>query len=82
MKPTHAELYDSCRADLISDAAHAEEQAANGPYFPGITKESLLAYAAVCRAKVAAMTPESRDEYVAKCVRHTLRFASPCPLPV
>jgi hypothetical protein len=38
--------------DLLSDAEQSEGQAAAGPFFPerGITRESLLAYAAKCRA--------------------------------
>lgn len=37
------------RQDLLSDAEHSEQQAAEGPYFPNVTRESLLAYAADCR---------------------------------
>jgi len=40
------------RDDLLRDAVCAEEQAANGPYYPGVTRESLLAYAAECRHKL------------------------------
>jgi hypothetical protein len=41
-------------ADLRSDISSAETQAENGPYYPerGVTRETLLAYAAKCRAKV------------------------------
>ena len=81
-RPTHAELFDSCRADLLADATQAEDQAKSGPFFPGITKESLLAYAAECRAKANGMTSERRDEYTRTCVLHTLRFASSPPLPI
>ena len=40
--------------DLVAEAEQSERQAEIGPYFPerGITKESLLAYAAKCRASV------------------------------
>jgi hypothetical protein len=42
-------------ADLLSDAAFAEKQAAEGPYYPekGITPETLLRYAAECREQAA-----------------------------
>lgn len=51
------ELEDFLVRDLLRDAECAEEQANFGPLFPelGITKESLLAYAAECRKK--AKTP-------------------------
>jgi len=39
--------------DLLRDAVHAEQQAIEGPFFPNITAESLLTYAAECRAKAA-----------------------------
>ena len=53
---TPEELEAAQRADYLADAEHAERQAADGPFFPerGITRESLLAYAAECRAKVPA----------------------------
>jgi hypothetical protein len=40
--------------DLEADVEQSEQQAVNGPFFPdrGITAESLLAYAAKCRAKI------------------------------
>jgi hypothetical protein len=52
---TPEELDASVLKDLKSDAEFAEEQAERGPFFPekGINKESLLAYAAECRAKMA-----------------------------
>ena len=54
-KYTEQELADFKRADLIADAEFAERQAAEGPFYPdrGITAESLLAYAAKCRAEAA-----------------------------
>lgn len=47
------ELDNAALRDLLSDAVAPEEQAAAGPFWPerGITAESLLAYAAKCRAK-------------------------------
>ena len=56
MKYTTAELDAAAIADQLSDAAFAERQAIEGPFYPerGITAESLLAYAAKCRAWVAA----------------------------
>lgn len=46
---------DAWRSDLLADAVFAETQAADGPFYPdrGITAETLLAYAAECRAKAA-----------------------------
>lgn len=51
---TAEELAAAVRADLLVDAEHAERQAADGPFFSerGITRESLLAYAAECRSKL------------------------------
>lgn len=48
---TPEELAEGWKADLLNDATCAEEQAQNGPFYPerGITKETLLAYAAKCR---------------------------------
>ena len=42
-------------ADWLADAEHAEKQASTGPYYPdkGITRESLLAYAAECRRQAS-----------------------------
>jgi hypothetical protein len=53
MTYTTEELDHWALYDLISDAEQAEAQAADGPFYPksGITRESLLAYAAECRAK-------------------------------
>jgi len=81
MKPSPAQLFDSCRDDLLSDARQAETQAESGPFYPGVTRESLLAYAGECRAEAARMTPAKAKEYVSECIRHTLSTASPCPLP-
>lgn len=54
MRPTMQEDLD-CAAvlDLLADARSAEEQARTGPFWPerGLTAESLLAYAAKCRAQ-------------------------------
>lgn len=51
---TPEELDNFAIRDLLSDAECSEEQAANGPFWPerGITRESLLAYAAKCRATI------------------------------
>lgn len=52
---TRADLDAHALADLESDVRQAEEQAANGPYYPdrGITADSLRAYATTCRAMIA-----------------------------
>ena len=54
-KYTETELADFITLDLIRDAEFAERQAINGPYYPekGITRESLLVYAAECRQKIS-----------------------------
>ena len=58
MTPKHGytpeELDQGALRDLICDAEQSERQAIEGPFFPekGITRESLLAYAAKCRASV------------------------------
>ncbi len=51
---TAEELDNAALQDLRSDIASAEDQAANGPFYPdrNITRESLLAYAAKCRLQV------------------------------
>lgn len=48
-------LDEAALADLLSDAESAEMQATTGPFWPdrGITAESLMAYAAKCREKIA-----------------------------
>lgn len=51
-----AEQVEFYRQDLISDAEHSEKQAESGPYFPNVTRESLLEYAADCREQ--AKDPE------------------------
>jgi hypothetical protein len=61
-KPHHyspEELAAAWKADLLNDAKCSEEQAANGPYYPekGITKETLLKYAADCRQKAGVPIP-------------------------
>lgn len=45
------ELAEASFADQINDAIFAEKQAEEGPFFPdkGITRETLLKYAAECR---------------------------------
>ena len=62
MKYTEEELDAAWVADQLADARHAERQAAEGPVFPerGITRESLLAYAAYCRA-LAENPRETRE---------------------
>jgi hypothetical protein len=50
---TPAEQVDCIVLDLEADIAHAERQAVEGPFFPGITADSLRAYADKCRAQVA-----------------------------
>ncbi len=54
-KYTLAEQEQMIKDDLLIDADTSEAQAVNGPYYPekGITKESLLSYAAECRQKAA-----------------------------
>ena len=51
---TDEELDSAAIRDLQVDAEQSEEQAVNGPFFPDrdSTAESLLAYAAKCRAKI------------------------------
>ena len=52
-------------ADLLADAEHAEKQASTGPYYPdkGITRASLLAYAAKCRGAVLKLqVPSGRTD--------------------
>jgi len=53
---TESQLREFAVADQLRDAAQAERQAAEGPFYPdrGITRESLLAYAAECRASAAS----------------------------
>jgi len=48
---SEAEQVQMIKDDLLRDAAHSEDQAENGPYYPeqGITRESLLVYAEECR---------------------------------
>ena len=57
---TRKQLEDFLVRDLLNDAEQSEKQAETGPFFPerGITKESLLDYAAECRkqAKTPART--------------------------
>ena len=81
---TADQLFDMARDDQQRDAIHAEGQACNGPFYPdrGITAESLLAYAAECRAAVAAMDEGAKRRYIAQSVLHVLRYASPAPLPI
>ena len=57
---TASQLSEACRRDLLNDAETAERQAEQGPFYPerGITKESLLAYAAECREK-RRLAPDS-----------------------
>lgn len=45
-------LDEAALLDLLSDAEQSERQAESGPFWPerGITRDSLLAYAARCRA--------------------------------
>jgi hypothetical protein len=55
--PVHysqADQIQMIKDDLLRDAICSEDQAQNGPYYPdkGITKESLLQYAAECRAQI------------------------------
>jgi hypothetical protein len=50
---TPEELDNAALRDLLSDAESCEAQAVAGPFWPerDITRKSLLAYAAECRAK-------------------------------
>jgi hypothetical protein len=52
---TGKQLDDYAMDDLRADAEQSEHQAEHGPFWPdrGITRESCLAYAADCRAKLA-----------------------------
>lgn len=50
---TSIELDDFALADLLKDAEHAERQVSDGEFYPGITRETLLAYAAKCREQAA-----------------------------
>jgi hypothetical protein len=54
---TPSELDDAALRDLLSDAEGAERQAKEGPFYPsrGVTAESMQAYAASCRAKIASL---------------------------
>lgn len=55
------------KSDLINDAECAERQAERGPYFPdkNITRETLLAYAADCRAMAAkSLTPKQLIQFI------------------
>lgn len=49
------------KADLLRDAEHAEHQAAHGPYYPNVTRESLTAYAQYCRDLIARTNWSSND---------------------
>ena len=48
--PSKSQVNDF-KTDLLNDAAFSEAQAAIGPFFPDVTKESLLKYAAECRER-------------------------------
>jgi hypothetical protein len=67
---------DAWIEDLKTDIWCAEEQAQNGPFYPekGITRESLLQYAADCRKKLANPR-ESLSEAL-------YGPNGPCPIPV
>lgn len=56
---TPAQLESAWHSDLRTDAECSEQQAENGPFYPekGITRESLLAYASECRAKLGQPIP-------------------------
>lgn len=61
-KPHHytpEELTGHWKSDLLNDAKYSEKQAAEGPFYPekGITRESLLDYAAKCRAEAEQEIP-------------------------
>ena len=66
MKYTQKELDDAAIADQLADARHAEEQSLTGPFYPerGITAESLLDYAARCRAWVEVHKGEGAHKAV------------------
>jgi len=59
---TPDELIRMAAQDQISDAEFAEHQAQHGPFFPerGLTKESLIDYAAHCRAQARALMDDLR----------------------
>lgn len=50
---TNQKHVDWIKRDLLVDAEQSEKQAQDGPFFPGVTKETLLKYAAECRALIA-----------------------------
>lgn len=54
MRYTVEQLDRFALQDLAADACASERQADEGPYYPdrGITRESLLAYAAKCRRQI------------------------------
>lgn len=56
---TPEELSAAWKVDLLNDAKYSEKQAAEGPFYPekGITKESLLDYAANCRKQAEQEIP-------------------------
>jgi hypothetical protein len=64
---------EAWKADLLADAAQAERQANEGPFYPdrGITAESLRQWAAECRAK--AEEPE-------RTLKEALGHRQPLPL--
>jgi len=60
-KPTRyaeEELRAAALSDLESDARQAEDQAANGPFYPerGVTGESLREYAEQCRTRISEIS--------------------------
>jgi len=69
MKQTPAELDKAALRDLLVDAETAEQQADNGPFYPerGITRESLLAYAARCRRELDQFAAGGAHAYVLNC---------------
>lgn len=52
---TPEQLDEFAIADLLNDAVCSERQVADGEFYPenGVTRESLLQYAADCRSKIA-----------------------------
>lgn len=62
------EQLDECAfLDLQSDARGARLQANNGPFYPGVTRESLLAYAEKCEAQIAKYRDGGAHAAVLRC---------------
>lgn len=67
-KYTNEELDDAALRDILNDAECAERQASEGPFYPekDITPESLLKYAAKCRAQAQKYAGGGAHNFVLK----------------